>query len=197
MDKIYECANNFNKILETKYVFTIVSNRTEKTIVLDFLKEDFRHASGLHYIDDISMENNPSKLVDSILDGSLTDEMLEKSTKYTKPRREGGIIKERVSEFCYLEEYLDKSDIIRIYKIQAFGSSIEAEYFIEASNFNRHSTVYIFMRKRIESDNYVIVSFFKKSTVYQGAKAYWMLKEKITSGNHRILYKNPNYNKSK
>lgn len=49
MDKIYECANNFNNILETKYFFTIVSRRRVKELVLDFKTEDFRHASGLHY----------------------------------------------------------------------------------------------------------------------------------------------------
>ena len=195
MDKIYECANNFNNMLKTKYVFTIVSSRKQKTIVLDFLKEDYRHAAGLHHVDDISLENNPSKLVDSIINGCLTDEILEKSTKYTKPRREGGTIKERVSELCYLEEYIDKSDIIRIFKVQDFRSSIEADYFIEASSFNRHSTVYIFIRKRTENDNYVVVSFFKKSIVYQGGKAYWMLKEKIVNDTCITLYKHPNYNK--
>lgn len=196
MDNIYECANNFNKMLNTKYVFAISSNRKVKTIVLDFMKEDFRHASGLRYVDDISIENNPGKLVDSILNGHLTDTMLDKSRKYKAIRPEGGNVEERVSEFRYLEEYLDKSDIIKIFKVQEFGSSIEAEYFIEASNYNRHSTVYIFIRKRMENDNYVVVSFFKKHNTYKGGKAYWMSKEKITADECIILYKNPSYNKN-
>ena len=194
MDKIYECVKQFNNILEIEYVFTIVSNRKLKSIVLDFAKEDFRHAAGLHYVDDISIENNPSKLVDAILSKSITDELLEKSTKYTTTRREGGSVKERVSEFCYMEEYLDKSDVIRIFQMQDFGSAIEAEYFIEASIYERHTTVYIFIRKRLENDNYVVVSFFKKSTVYRGGTAYWMLKEKRTANGCVTLYKNPNYN---
>lgn len=194
MDKIYECANNFSKLLNTKYAFTIVSKRKLKTIVLDFVKEDFRHASGMRYIDDITIENNPSKLVDAILNQSITDEMLEKSMKYTTAKRpEGGSVKERVAEFCYLEDYLDKSDFIRIYEVQNFGSWIEAEYFIEASNRQRQTTVYIFIRKRVENDNYVVVSFFEKSATYKGTAAYWMMKEKITEDEHIILYQNPNF----
>ena len=194
MDKIYECANNYNKLQDVKYVFTIVENRKEKVIMLDFKREDFRHAAGLHHIDDISIENNPSRLIDSILNKSLTDAMLEKSTKYITPRTDGGIIKERVEELACLEEYLDKSDILRIFTVQNFKCDIEADYFIEASNLKRYTTVYIFIRKRRENDNYVVVSFFKKSTVtYLGGKAYWMLKEKITGDECITLYRNPNY----
>lgn len=76
VDKIYECAKAFKSLLETKYCFTIVSNRKLKKIILDFEKEDFRHASGLHYVDDISIEQNPVKLYNTILEGALTDEVL-------------------------------------------------------------------------------------------------------------------------
>ena len=196
MDKVYECADNFNKILDTSYNFAISSNRKVKTIVLDFMKEDFKHASGLRYIDDITIEKNPKKLIDSILNGNLTDTQLEKSKKYKFIHPEGWSVEERLSEFRYLEDYLDKSDIIKIFKAQDFESSIDAEYFIEATIFNRRSTVYIFIRKRIENDNYVIVSFFKKHNTYKGGKAYWMLKEKATKDKCITLYKHQNYNKS-
>lgn len=194
MDKIYECANNFNKLIGTKYLFAISSKRQVKTIVLDFTIEDFRHATGLRYIDDISIEKNPSKLINSILNGNLTDTVLEKSAKYKATHPEGGSVEERVSEFRYLEEYLDKSDIVRIFKVQDFGSRIEAEYFIEATSYSRHSTVYIFIRQRIENENYVVVSFFKKHNTYSGDKAYWMLKEKITDNECIVLYKHSRYN---
>lgn len=144
-------------------------------------------------IDDISIENNPGKLIQAILNGNITDEILEKSSKYTTTSREGGSIKERVWEMCYLEEYLDTSDFIRIYEMQDFGSLIKADYFIEASNSKRHTTVYIFIRKRMENENYVVVSFFKKSNVYKGSSAYWMLKKKEYNGKSVELYRNPEY----
>lgn len=94
----------------------------------------------------------------------------------------------------YLEDYLDNSDFIRIYEMQSFGSLIEADYFIEASIQSKNSTVYIFIRKRIENEHYVIVSFFRKHNVYVGTNAYWMKKTKSVSGKEIVLYKNPNYN---
>ena len=193
MDKIYECATNFMDISGKKYVFSLVSKRKLKTIVLDFTKEDFRHASGLHYVDDISIENNPVRLVDSILNKSLTDEILRKSDKYSTKHFEGSTIKERVTELCCLEDYLDASDFIRIFEHQNFGSRINAEYFIEATNTQRKTTVYIFIRKRTENDNYVVVSFFKKSVTYRGTAVYWMRKEKIVHNQSVLLYQNPKY----
>ena len=88
MDKIYECANNFKKLITIKYNFIISQKRITKKITLDFKEEDFRHAVG-----------------------------------------------------------------------------IVADYFIEAVSKIRNSTVYIFIRKREENDNYVVVSFFKISDI--------------------------------
>ena len=41
--------------------------------------------------------------------------------------------------------------------------------------------MYIFIRKRIESDNYVVVSYFRKKVVFHGISTYWLSKEKITA----------------
>lgn len=67
MDIIYECANNFTKLVNTKYHFVFVQNRKSHDIILDFYPSDFRHATGLHHVTDIVIENNPVKLVDAIL----------------------------------------------------------------------------------------------------------------------------------
>ena len=106
------------------------------------------------------------------------------------------IIGQEYNSYCrnIIDNY-NNFNIIKIFKIQDFKSDIDAEYFIESSNFNRQSTVYIFIRQRKESDNYVIVSFFKKHNIYKGNKAYWMLKEKITGDECIVLYQHPNYKK--
>lgn len=194
MDKIYECADNFRQLLDKKYVFTFSLKRKVTTITLDFKITDFRHIAGLQYVDDISIEKNPIRLVDAILNKSVTDEILLKSRKYSSDSLEGGSVKNRVEELCLLEKYLDADNFIRIYKVQDFGSRIKAEYFIEASDSVRHSAAYIFFRKRIENDSYVIVSFFKKASVtYKGINLYWMLKEKYEDGRVMELYRHPNY----
>lgn len=194
MDKIYECAYNFTQLVDKKYVFAVSLRRKVVTMTLDFKITDFRHIAGLQYVDDISIERNPIRLVDSILNKVVTDEILLKSRKYSSESPEGGSVRSRVEELCHLEKYLDAGNFIRIYKVQDFGSHIKAEYFIEASDPVRHSAVYIFFRKRTENDNYVIVSFFKKESVtYKGINLYWMLKEKHEGGKVAELYRHPNY----
>lgn len=195
MDTIYKCGQNFQSLLDVKYHFAISVKRKIRHLTIDFQPEDFRHISGLHYIDDISIENNPSKVMDAIMSDEITDKILDKSSKYTVANKDSGSIKERIAEMCYLESYLDKSDFFRIFQMQDFGSLIDAEYFIEASNNSRKSTVYIFLRQRTESENYVIVSFFKKHSTYKGQTAYWMEKVKEKSSVVTELYKHPNYQK--
>lgn len=195
MDKICECANNFKKLLNKKYVFVFSLNRKIQRITLNFKTTDFRHIAGLHYIDDISIEGNPEELFNLILEESITDSELLKSRKYSLSSIEGGSVKDRINELCFLEKYLDVNNFIRIFQVQDFGSRIKADYFIESSDMARHSTAYIFFRKREEDDNFVIVSFFKKTLItYKGINLYWMLKEKYENKNRLELYRHPNYN---
>ena len=77
--------------------------------------------------------------------------------------------------------------------MQDFGSLIKADFFIEATKIERNTTVYIFIRKRVENDNFVIVSFFKKAVVYKGTAAYWMIKKKTVGDSEVELYRNQNY----
>lgn len=81
MDLIYECANNFMNLVNTKYHFVFVQNRKRHDIVLDFQPSDFRHATGLHHITDIAIEKNPMKLINAILytvPSKISDRKLEK-----------------------------------------------------------------------------------------------------------------------
>lgn len=196
MDIIYESADNFIKLANTKYHFVFVRNRKSHDIVLDFLPSDFRHATGLHYITDIVIENNPVKLIDAILykkPPEITDKKLNESKKYNEVLTTYGSVKERVSDMRFLENCLDTSDFMRIFQIQPFGSQIRADYFIESYCKNIQSNVYIFIRKRIESDNYVVVSFFRKKVTFTGTSTYWLLKEKISGGTVTELYRSTTY----
>ena len=68
MDKIYECTSGFRKLMKVKYRMVVSRDRKSRELILDFAETDFRHASGLHYIDDIEIENNPQELISAILD---------------------------------------------------------------------------------------------------------------------------------
>ena len=198
MDIIYESADNFVKLSNIEYHFVFVQNRKKQEVVLDFYPSDYRHAVGLHHVTDIVIENNPVKMIDAIIckqPPELTDAKLEKSEKYRAISPYSGSIKERVSDMRYIEKCLDTSDFMRIYKIQPFGSWIDADYFIESYCEDVTASVYIFIRKRKESDNYVIVSFFRKKGVFQGISTFWQLKEKITDTATIEMYRNPSYHK--
>ena len=198
MDIIYESAENFIKLKDTRYHFIFVQNRKKHEIVLDFCPSDYRHAAGLHYIDDIVIENNPGKMMEAILvktPPELTDAKLETSKKYKEVKPYTGSVRERVSDMRFIEECLDTSDFMRIYKMQPFGSLINAEYFIETYCNAIKAHVYIFIRKREESDSYVVISFFRKKVTFQGISTYWSLKEKITGTATIELYRSDSYGK--
>ncbi len=195
MDIVYESAYNFIKITNKKYRFIVSHKRKTQEIILDFYPSDYRHATGMHYIDDIVIEGNPIKLLDAILKEphTVTDDILSKSKKYNERSPYTGSIKDRLSDIRFLENCLDSSDFIKIYQVQPFGSTIRADYFIESFCKEIESEVYIFIRKREESDTYVIVSFFRKSVLFRGISIYWMLKEKITDTGMVELFRHPNY----
>lgn len=196
MDIIYESANNFAKLKHTKYHFVFTHNRKSHDIILDFNISDFRHATGLHYVTDIVIENNPEKMVNAILfktPPEITDAKLNESKKYKQDISSMGTIAERVSDMRFLEKCLDSSDFMRIYQVQPFGSQIKADYFIESFCKDIRANVYIFIRKREESDNYVVVSFFRKKNVFSGMSTYWLLKEKITDTDVIELYRRSTY----
>ena len=196
MDIIYESADNFIKLEHVKYHFVFVRNRKSHNIVLDFKASDFRHAIGLHHVTDIAIEKNPVKMIKGILCEDkpiITDDMLAKSRKYKEIASFTGSIQQRVSDMRFLEKCLDTSDFMRIYEAQPFGSFINADYFVEAHCKEIGSNIYIFIRKRKESENYVVVSYFRKMVPFKGISTYWLLKEKISDKHIEQLYRNPSY----
>lgn len=196
MDIIYESVHNFIKLKNTKYHFVFVQNRKKHDIILDFKATDYRHATGLHHVTDIVIENNPTKLVNDILLKTppvITDAKLDESKKYKEVAPYTGSIKQRVSDMRFLEKCLDTSDFMRIYQIQTFGSFIKADYFVESYCKEISSNIYIFIRKREESDSYVVISYFRKKTTFNGASTYWMLKEKISDVSTYELYRHSSY----
>ena len=151
MDIIYECANNFKKLENTKYHFVFVQNRKKHDITLNFCLADFRHAAGLHHITDIVIENNLIKTMDAILRSDfpeITDTKLNESRKYKEISPTSGSVRERVSDMRFIEQCLDTSNFMRIFKLQPYGSQIRADYFIEAYCNEIKANVYVFLRKR-------------------------------------------------
>lgn len=198
MDKIYDCAAKFIVLERYEYRFIVTQRRKSSELLLNFCDTDFFHLAGLHYLTDISIPRNRQETLRNIVEKKkITDELLHKSRFYTNPRPDKNV-KSRIEELCFLEEYLDTNNIIRIYNTRNnrfLQSYINADYLIESQFRGSKDIVYIFLKERSENPAYLcVISFFKKDTViYGGDKLYWMLKEKISAYGNTILYRHPNY----
>lgn len=198
MDRIYECATKFAILENYEYHFVVSQNRKTQELLLNFYDTDFFHLAGLHYLTDISIpQNRKDTLKNIIKKKKITDKLLHKSRFYinSKPDKD---IKSRIEKLCFLEQYLDTNNIIRIYNTQNdkyIHSLIKADYLIESQLKDSTDIVYIFLKRRDENPNYLCVeSFFKKDTItYGGDKLYWMLKEKKCSSGCITLYRHKNY----
>lgn len=198
MDKLYECAINFANLKKHKYRFVVSQNRKTTELFLNFNDKDFFHLAGLHYLKDIAIPSNRNETLQNIIyKKNITEQLLSQSRFYSPPNSDINI-KSRIEELCFLEQYLDSDNIMKIYSTQNdpyLQSAINAEYLIESQLKGSSTSVYIFLKKRTENPHfYCVTSFFKKNSItYGGQKLYWMLKEKIRSSGSTILYKHKNF----
>ncbi|MGN0170690.1 MAG: PBECR4 domain-containing protein [Lachnospiraceae bacterium] len=200
MDKIYEAAAKYVALEQFEYEFILSHNRRRKRILVDFKDEDFFHLTGMQYLTDIDVPRNKKKVLDAILIKKIiSDQILQKSKFFHHPKHDKDI-KNRIIELCFLEEYLDNQNIIRIFTTRnqkGFCSQINAEYMIESQLHGSSDKVYIFLKQRENNpEYYCVISFFKKDRItYGGDILYWMQKKKICIVNQteKILYQHPNY----
>lgn len=190
MDSIKTALFVFEKMLDYKYDFTIAHNKILHNVQLSFDNKDFHHAVGLHYLKDIDIPKNYKKLFPKIKSGKINDDYLEKSKSYLRVENNDVVVKKRIYDFRFIEEFLDSKNLV--FKYVGYlnkGSYIDAEYMIK-SIYN-HITAYIFIRKRNELMNdYCICSFFTDPEAsYTGQKAYWQYKAKThcPSGDTQIF----------
>jgi hypothetical protein len=161
---------------------------------------DFKHLVGLQYLQDVAMSRNSEKVYTAIKENRLTYDKIEKSAFFKKVDDSYANVKERMMYFSWLDEFIEsKNVILRYVKKKNPYSKIKADYMIESTV--RGVTVYIFLRKRSESDensSYAAVSFFVKDQItYQGETRYWLLKEKIEAEYIETLYQKEGYEMDK
>lgn len=137
MDKLYECAKGFEKLLSKKY--HIIIGRKGKAVELNIRFEDveFHHLIGLHKLKELRVSRgNRAKIFTDILSGKIFLSDIEKSRYYDT-------IKDRLEPLAKIETLFDNNKLIFRYdeKKQTF-SVIEAEYLLSTPYEN--TDVYIF-----------------------------------------------------
>lgn len=178
MDSIKFALNKFSEMTNYKYLFQIAYKKQIYELTLSFDLKDFSHMAGLHYLKDIDIPKNASKLCPKIEDGSINDEYLRKSKKYNASSDNVKDIESRIFNIRYIEQFLDSRNLVFNYLSSLNRRSvIEADYLIKSTYNN--VTAYIFIRKRRENSEYCICSFFVDPPMsYIGEKAYWWYKAK-------------------
>ena len=200
MDVIYECGVNFGKLIGTTYQCVVSKKRNTYNFTIDFDLTDFYHLAGLGYLIDIDIPKNRTNTIHYIKIKKITDELLAKSKYFKHDSLTNRDIQSRISELRFLEEYLDVNNMINIYNTRDGtnqNSLIKADYVIQSRRPNSFTDVYIFLRKRDESDNYLVVSFFVKGAlIYSGEKLYWMLKKKTQKNKTKVLFTKTSHSKN-
>ena len=196
MNLLEKCIESFENLLPVKYRFHIAGNKIITEIVLDFEIGDFKHLVGLQYLRDVAMSRNSAKVYETIMKKKFTFEKIEKSAFFEKVDNSYANVKERMTYFPMLNEFIETENIIlRYVKYKNPYSKITADYMIESSV--NGVTAYIFLKKRNKDEDdltYAVISFFLKDHVeYRGETRYWLLKERIELENNEILYKKNGY----
>ena len=198
MDTIYKCALNFTLLLDIQYFFIASAKRKARKIELDFKTTDFFHLAGLQHLIDIDLNQNRKRTMDLVYTKQINDILLSKSRFYLPVgETDASDIKSRIEELCYLEQYLDVDNIIKIYSLRNMpctSSLIQSEYVIKSILPDRGKCVYIFLDRRKESESYCIRSFFpERKNAYGGDMLHWMLKAKCAENAAEILYQHPGF----
>ena len=166
---IYECALNYEKLLDIEYEFHVSEKRKIKKMILRFSEREFFHLAGFQHLTDLSLPRNRNITVKAVLSGKITDQILSKSKYYVNDIKDEKNIRDRICELQYLEEYIDTNNIIKIFSLKEtpfLYSDIDADYIIESSILTRNKTVYIFLKEKKEEPGvYCVVSFFVKQTI--------------------------------
>ena len=201
VDIIQECAKKFKSLVEkVTYTFHTSLNKKVSVFHVDFEIADFHHAIGLQYLKDIEIPNNTKKTISWVLNDKkpITDEYLAKDSNYKGKTGQERDVELRISEFRFLDEYLDEENIVFIYspKDSPYKNSIiPCDYIIKSHLEHRKQTVFIFLKHRSGKESPCkIISFgVKKSVEYGGIHQYVMLKDKTINGERINMYKHPRY----
>lgn len=184
MDPLFQCANQWEALLDLEYQFTLGRKGKETCFTLSFSPWDFHHLMGLNKLDDLRLaKENREKVFQRILRGEITYDTLAKSRNFSQ-------IQDRFLPFAEIVSLLNSNDLI--FKFHGKPSSrIEAKFLL-VSPF-ADTEVYLFVDQRKAETAHYCRSFFPKSTsdYSVGQPKFALLrKEKITlfTGQREVLF---------
>lgn len=163
---LYDAAVAWKELTEYYYVFTFGYKQQLYTIHLSFPSEKFPHLAGFQYLKDIHLPRfNPSKTMNMILSGKISQSQIEKGSQYeefVKPRLEALIrLKETLEQDFQLHSYMPR--------FYSFTTQIKADYLISSTTA---PVDFIFIIKSSSSGEISICDFVCCSAFMQTKRDY-------------------------
>lgn len=170
---VQEAAQFYAKNLEDKkFAIEIQRGNAERTMIIRFASENFRHLMGLHKLKDIPPLKKRADIVyHSIFTGEITQQTLDSS----------GYKDEVVDRWEYYEELLNLLNTSSLYfkSLQGFFKKIEAEFVIarKIEQTNDKSSFLFFKEDPTNPGLYVPCSFFIRDggTKYILPATHWKI----------------------
>lgn len=186
MDKLYDCVNAFEKLLDIQYRIIVGRKGKATELCIGFSKLDFHHLMGLGKLKDLRIATRNR--------GIVFDEILSRKTTYKtiSQSRYLHLIENRFQPLAQIETLFDDNRLIFRYNIKVNRFSlIEADYLL--STPYAETDIYIFIAKQDDTERYFCRSFFPKEQkdYTKGQTIYTMLyKEKIrlSTGEVQLQY---------
>lgn len=187
-DLLLKAAQKYKSLIGTKLIIIVGRKNKQETIIINFKSYNFYHLAGLHKLKDIQAikGKNTSNILNRILKGKLTDEMIEKSSSYNQ-------MKERLKIISEFPEVLKNDKIVwKFNKVRANGwSKIKWDYLIDYETSKREA--YIFLRYNNDTQDYYCVSAFNKGKTNYSEMQTRMTVLKVTlinsdSQREKIIY---------
>ncbi|MBO5452957.1 MAG: hypothetical protein J6A69_03215 [Clostridia bacterium] len=121
-----KCAETYSKYIGYDYTFITDCNFSVK---VRFPKQSFYHLVGLHYLKDVIQldktrpNNSPSTIYKRIIDENITQELIEKSSFYSK-------IEERITHFPDLGKILTSKIIVDFDYTKVPRTQLKSKYLL-------------------------------------------------------------------
>lgn len=185
VDKLWECAVAFNKLLDKEYSIIAGKKNNLIEICIFFEKTHFVHLIGIDKLNDIKIPKmNSTKLFDYILNGKLSFDDIAKSVRFEQ-------ISDRIEYFPYLEQMLDSEEIIIKYNRLKAKSSVQAQYILYSKMDNLNIQYFIDIDSSV--GKYFGRTFFtRKDNLYLTDNPYIILKKvkilKLDNSDDQILF---------
>jgi len=157
MDKLYERAEVFNRLLNIQY--NIILGKKGKTTPLHifFSKQHFHHLIGLQRLKDLPQLNKDREIIfNRIINNEITYIQIKKSESFNE-------IRKRFESFIMIERALDNNGLFfKFNQNLYYKTKMEAEYIIES--MINDEILYICIDCNNEN-KYFIRSFFPKDDI--------------------------------